>query len=135
MNIKIINTLKNLNKKAIKNGDVPVSCVVLKDDKIISRAYNQRVYKKNPLYHAEILAIMKASKKLGTWNLSDCELYCTLLPCKMCKEAINNAHIKKVYYILDNNKEINSKLEINKININNYKYFEKELKTFFVDKR
>ncbi len=58
--MKIEKEFIKLNKKAIKNGDVPVSCIIIKDGKIISKSYNQREYKKNPLYHSEILAIIKA---------------------------------------------------------------------------
>ena len=57
------NILKILNKKAINNDDVPVSCLIIKDGKIISKAYNKRNKNKNPFDHAEIIAIQKASKK------------------------------------------------------------------------
>ena len=131
--MNICEFLKKLNKKALKNEDVPVSCVIVKNNKIISKSYNQRVKKNNPLAHAEILAIQKASKKLNTYNLSDCELYVTLKPCKMCEEVIKSAKIQKVYYFLDQNKAAN-KINYKKLEDQN-EYFYKELTEFFKDKR
>lgn len=83
-------------KKAAAIGDVPIGCVIVLDDKIIARAYNQRNKKKTTLAHAEILAIQKASKKLQDWRLEDCTMYITLEPCQMCAGAIVQARIPKV---------------------------------------
>lgn len=130
-----INILKKLNNKAKNNGDVPVSCIIVINNLLITQSYNMREKKNNPLFHAEIIAIQKAAKKLGTWNLSDCEMYVTLKPCNMCLEVIKSAKIKKVHYILDNNKTVNYKISLNKINGKFEKYFEEELKNFFIDKR
>lgn len=124
-----------LNKKAIKHNEVPVSCIITKDDKIISKAYNNRITKHDPTAHAEIIAIRKAAKKLKTWNLNECRLYVTLYPCKMCLDVINEARIKEVYYILDNEKEINNNVKITKINSEKNEYFQEELKGFFKNKR
>lgn len=132
---KYINLLKKLNEKAKMNGDVPVSCIIIKDNNIISKGYNRREINNNPIDHAEIIAIRLASKKTKTWNLSGCTLISTLKPCKMCIEVIKAAKIRKVFYILDNNKIINNKLELCKLSTNEYDYFEKELKNFFKDKR
>lgn len=87
--------------KSLKTKDVPVGAIIVKNDKIIAKSHNERVKKNNPLCHAEISAIIKASKKLKKYNLNDCELYVTLKPCSMCEAVINNAKIKKVYYLLD----------------------------------
>lgn len=87
--------------KCLKNNDVPVGAVLVMNDKIIAKSNNMRVKKNNPLYHAEIISIIKASKKLKTYNLNDCELYVTLKPCSMCDAVINIAKIKNVYYLLD----------------------------------
>lgn len=84
--------------KAKEKDEVPVGAVVVKDGKIIARAYNLRESKKQAYAHAEMLAIMKASKKLDTWCLKDCELYVTLEPCMMCIGALNLSHIHHVYY-------------------------------------
>lgn len=124
-----------LNKKAIKHNEVPVSCIITKDDKIISKAYNNKITKHDPTAHAEIIAIRKAAKKLKTWNLNECRLYVTLYPCKMCLNVINEARIKEVYYILDNEKEINNNVKITKINSEKNEYFQEELKGFFKNKR
>ena len=83
-------------KKAAAAGDVPIGCVIVHEDKIIARGYNKRNAKKTTLAHAELLAIAKASKKLGDWRLEDCTLYVTLEPCQMCAGAIIQARIKKV---------------------------------------
>lgn len=124
-----------LNKKAIKHNEVPVSCIITKDDKIISKAYNNKIRKHDPTAHAEIIAIRKAAKKLKTWNLNECKLYVTLYPCKMCLNVINETRIKEVYYILDNEKEINNNVKITKINSEKNEYFQEELKGFFKNKR
>ena len=84
-------------KKAYKKLEVPVGAVIVKDGKIIARAHNQKETKTDTTKHAEILAIQKASKKLESWRLIDCEMYITLEPCSMCAGAIINSRIKKVY--------------------------------------
>ena len=83
-------------KKAALAGDVPIGCVIVKDDKIIARGYNKRNAKKTTLAHAELLAIEKASKRLGDWRLEECTMYITLEPCQMCAGAIVQARIPKV---------------------------------------
>lgn len=85
-------------QKSLKYQDVPVGCVIVKNDNIISKAYNEREKKHNIIKHAEITAISKASKKLGTWHLNDCILYTTLSPCFMCTSVILQSRIKKVVY-------------------------------------
>ena len=84
-------------KKAYEKLEVPVGAVIVKDGKIISRAHNLKETKKDTTKHAEILAIEKASKKLGAWRLLDCEMYVTLEPCSMCAGAMINSRIKKLY--------------------------------------
>ena len=84
-------------QKAYDKLEVPVGCVIVKDDKIIARAHNQKETKCDTTKHAEILAIQKASKKLGAWRLLECEMYVTLEPCSMCAGAIINSRIKKIY--------------------------------------
>ena len=70
--------------------------MIVHEDKIIARAYNQRNKKKTTLAHAELLAIQKASKKLEDWRLEECTMYITLEPCQMCAGAIVQARIPKV---------------------------------------
>lgn len=83
-------------KKAYALKEVPIGCVIVYDNKIIARGYNRRNTDKNTLSHAEILAIKKASKKLGDWRLEDCTLYVTLEPCQMCAGAIVQARVSRV---------------------------------------
>lgn len=84
-------------KKAYDKLEVPVGCVIVKDGRIIARAHNLKETKLDTTKHAEILAIQKASKKLNSWRLIDCEMYVTLEPCTMCAGAIINSRIKKIY--------------------------------------
>ncbi len=83
-------------KKAAVLNEVPIGCVIVKDDVIISRGYNRRNTDHSTLSHAEISAIRKASRKLNDWRLEDCTLYVTLEPCQMCAGAIVQARIKRV---------------------------------------
>ena len=83
-------------KKAWKIEEVPIGCVIVYQGKIIGRGYNRRTTDKNPLAHAEISAIKKASKVMGDWRLEDCTLYVTLEPCQMCAGAIVQARIPEV---------------------------------------
>ena len=91
-------------KKAFDKDETPIGAVIVKDGKIISRAYNMREAKKNVLMHAEIAAIDKACKKLGGWRLCGCDIYVTLEPCPMCAGAIVQARIDNVYFGAYDNK-------------------------------
>ena len=84
-------------EKAYKKLEVPVGAIIVKDGKIIARGYNQKETKTDTTKHAEIIAIQKASKKLQSWRLIDCEMYVTLEPCSMCAGALINARIRKLY--------------------------------------
>ena len=84
-------------KKAYKKLEIPVGAVIVKNGEIIAKAYNIKEEKKDTTKHAEILAIQRASKKLGTWRLNECEMYVTLEPCPMCAGAIIQARLKKIY--------------------------------------
>ena len=85
-------------KKAYEKLEIPVGCVIVKDNKIIARGHNLKETKFDTTKHAEIIAIQKASKKLKSWRLSECEMYVTLEPCSMCAGAIINSRIKRLYY-------------------------------------
>lgn len=87
-----------LAKKAAGKDEVPVGALIVREGRIISRAYNQRETKKSPTAHAELLAIEKAAGKLGGWRLPGCTLYVTLEPCPMCAGAIVNARIPTVVF-------------------------------------
>lgn len=83
---------------AAQLGEIPVGAVVVKGDQVIGRGYNRREIDSSATAHAEVLAIEDACKHLGTWRLTDCELYVTLEPCPMCAGAIINARIRRVIY-------------------------------------
>ena len=83
-------------KKAAALDEVPIGCVIVHEGQIIARGYNRRNTDKNTLSHAELLAIRKASKKLGDWRLEGCTLYVTLEPCQMCAGAIIQARVDRV---------------------------------------
>ena len=116
-------------KKAIKAAkdsgtDVPVGAVIVKNDEIISTAFNEREKNNDITAHAEIIAIKKASEKIGSWRLSDCDLYVTLEPCPMCAWAILQSRINNVYFGSYDNKygAFGSKINLiqysdNKINV------------------
>ena len=95
-NEKYMREAVKLAKKAYENGDVPIGCVIVYEDKIIGRGYNRRNKDKTTLAHAEILAIKKASKFMGDWRLEGCRMYVTLEPCQMCAGAILQARIPEV---------------------------------------
>lgn len=84
-------------RKAYQKLEIPVGVVIVKDNKIIARAHNQKEEKNSPIKHAEVTAIERACKKLENWRLNDCEMYVTLEPCPMCAGAIVNARMKKIY--------------------------------------
>lgn len=83
-------------KKAARIEETPIGCVIVNDGRIIARGYNQRNKRKNPLAHAELDAIKKASKVLGDWRLEGCTMYVTLEPCPMCAGALVQARIDRV---------------------------------------
>lgn len=134
-------------EKAYKKLEVPVGAIIVKNGKIIARAHNQKEEKKDTTKHAEILAIQKASKKLQSWRLIDCEMYVTLEPCSMCAGAIINSRIKKIYIgandektgaagsvlNLFNDYKFNHKVEVEKELLK--KECEKILKEFFKELR
>ena len=84
-------------KKAYEKLEIPVGAVIVKEGKIIARAHNLKESKHDTTKHAVILAIQKASKKLESWRLIDCDMYVTLEPCSMCAGALINARIRKLY--------------------------------------
>ncbi len=87
-----------LAKKASSLGEVPIGAVVVLDGKIIGRGYNLRTKLQMATAHAEIRAIDRACKKLGSWRLEGAEIYVTLEPCPMCMGAILNSRIGRVYF-------------------------------------
>ena len=123
--------IKLLNK--CDKIDIPVSCLIVRNNKIISKAYNNKYKKNNIIGHAEINAIIKASKKLHRSNLNDCIMYVTLKPCKMCQSIIQESRMKKVFYYIENDKNIND--TVNYIKLENNDLFKNKILNFFKDKR
>lgn len=85
-------------EKAFDQDEVPIGCVIVKDDQIIAQSYNKREIEQQSIAHAEILAIQEACKKVGSWRLENCDLYVTLEPCPMCSGAIIQSRIRAVYF-------------------------------------
>lgn len=83
---------------AFEIDEVPVGCVIVKDDKIIARGHNLRETTQQSIKHAEIVAIEAACEALGSWRLEDCDLYVTMEPCPMCAGAILQSRIANVIY-------------------------------------
>ena len=85
-------------EKAAAEDEVPIGAVIVKDGKVIARAHNQKEKRNCALCHAEMLAMEKATKKVGNWWLEGCTLYVTLEPCAMCAGAIMNSRLDRVVY-------------------------------------
>ncbi|MBD3271514.1 MAG: tRNA adenosine(34) deaminase TadA [Elusimicrobia bacterium] len=85
-------------RKALKNNEVPVGAVVVKNNRIIARAYNQNIRFNDPSAHAEIIALKKTGKHLKNHRLHGCTVYVTIEPCVMCAGAMVHARIKKVVF-------------------------------------
>lgn len=102
MNEYYMNVAIKEAKKAYKYEEVPVGAVIVKNNKIISKAYNKKEKTKNVTKHAEIIAISKACEKIKNWRLDDCEIYVTMEPCMMCSGAIQQSRIKKIVYGIKN---------------------------------
>ena len=130
-----------LAKKAYKKGEVPVGCIIVKENKIIAKAYNNKENRNNPLGHAEIIAITKATKKIKNWRLDECDIYVTLQPCNMCFFALKESRIKKIYYgAKDNKQSLDYLKKTDERLLENMKYMPHKLssqiiKKFFKSKR
>lgn len=85
-------------KIAYKLDEIPVGCAIFRGDELIACGYNEKEKENDAIMHAEIVAISRACRKLGSWRLDGCSLYVTLEPCMMCVGAIMESRIKNVYY-------------------------------------
>ncbi|HET7887391.1 MAG TPA: nucleoside deaminase [Bradyrhizobium sp.] len=85
-------------ENAAKSGEVPIGCVVVRDEQVIATAGNRTLTDRDPTAHAEILAIRQAAHAIGSERLTDCDLYVTLEPCTMCAGAISFARIRRLYF-------------------------------------
>jgi tRNA(adenine34) deaminase len=88
----------SLAETAKSLGEVPVGALIVKDNSIMSTGFNTRELACDPLGHAEMSAIMAATRSLGSWRLNDCSLYVTLEPCLMCAGALYQSRISKVFF-------------------------------------
>lgn len=87
-----------LAKQAFAQGEVPVGALVVKDNKVIGRGFNQPIYTSDPTAHAEIVALRDAAITVQNYRLSDCSLYVTIEPCAMCVGAMVHARIQRVIF-------------------------------------
>ena len=134
-------------KIAYTKKEVPVGCVIVIGDEIVARGHNKRKSSSSVISHAEIIAIEKASAKLGRWILDDATIYITLEPCIMCTGAIFQARFKRVVFAASEPKfgALGSLININKIEGINHKleitsgikgeYVSDLMKKFFSDLR
>ena len=132
---------------AAKEDEVPIGCVIVRNNEVIARTHNQKVKSNDATKHAEILSINMATKHIGSWYLDECDMYVTLEPCMMCTGAIINSRVRKVYFATDDPKGgcFISNIKINDIpSLNHYPEYEcgllqdeaaQLLKDFFKNKR
>ena len=83
---------------AEENGDVPIGAVIVYQNQVIGRAYNQREQLKDPTAHAEIVALTQAASFVGSWRLHGCTIYVTLEPCPMCAGALVLGRLDRLVY-------------------------------------
>ena len=89
---------------AEENGDVPIGCVIVCENRVIAKAYNQREQLSDPTAHAEIIALTQAAEFIGNWRLHGCTIYVTLEPCCMCAGALVLARMDRLVYGCDDPK-------------------------------
>lgn len=132
---KVLDLLLKNAEKAYKKGEIPVSAVILdQSGKIISYSNNDRQRKCNVLGHAEINAILKAEKKIQDWRLDGYCMIVTLEPCNMCSVIIKESRLDKVYYFLPKkNDDISWEININKVQIKEYKEYTSKFKQLLTD--
>ena len=85
-------------QKAYAAEEVPVGAVIVREGKIIARAYNQVELLRDATAHAEMLALTEAEAAIGDWRLIDCDLYVTKEPCAMCAAAVVHTRIRRVIF-------------------------------------
>lgn len=83
---------------AEENGDVPIGAIIIHENRIIAKAYNQRQQLNDPTAHAEIIALTQAAEAVGSWRLHGCTIYVTLEPCPMCAGALVLARIDRLVF-------------------------------------
>ena len=133
MENKYCKILYDLALKAYKKYEIPVSALIVCNDKIVAKAFNKKNINNNSLLHAEIICLQKAYKKLKRWNLNDCVMYISLEPCDMCKLLIEESRINKVFYILNKGSKTNKykKTQYEQMYASNLEQFEKLMQKMF----
>jgi len=91
-------------EKALEENEVPIGAVVVKDNRIIGRGYNQVERLKDATAHAEMIALTAAANHISNWRLSECSIYVTLEPCIMCTGALLASRIKELYFSIFDSK-------------------------------
>lgn len=102
MNLKYLDIAIEEAKQAFLEGEVPVGCVIVKDNVIIAQTHNKKEQDNCATRHAEILAVEKASSVLNNWRLDGCDVYVTLEPCPMCASALKQARVNHIFCGLSN---------------------------------
>ena len=102
MNKKYFDLAFEAAEKAFQENEVPIGAVIVRNDEVLSVAYNKKESDQCCISHAEMLAIKEASSKRNNWRLDDCDIYVTLDPCPMCASALKQCRIKNVYSGLNN---------------------------------
>jgi len=87
-----------LAREAARLGEVPVGAVAVKDGEVVGEAFNRREVDRDPLAHAELLALGQAARRLGAWRLTGVTLYVTLEPCAMCAGALVQARVTRLVF-------------------------------------
>jgi tRNA(adenine34) deaminase len=84
-------------RKAYEKDETPIGAVIVRDGRIIARAHNEKELKNDSTMHAEMTAIRKAGRRLGSWRLNGCDMYVTLEPCAMCAGALIQSRIRRLF--------------------------------------
>ncbi|HYN20688.1 MAG TPA: tRNA adenosine(34) deaminase TadA [Thermoanaerobaculia bacterium] len=91
-------------RRAAAIGEVPIGAVIVREGEAIGRGYNRREIDRDPLAHAEILAIRQAAERIGGWRLTECTMYVTLEPCAMCAGALVNSRVERLVWAAPDHK-------------------------------
>ena len=137
MDEKILNELYKETLKAYKKNEIPVGAVIIKNNKIVAKAHNNRQNSHSVLGHAEIQAIIKAEKKTKDWRLNGYTMLVNLEPCELCQRVIKESRIDKVFYILKskNNTKIIANLKQTNVCNNWLIKFQQLMDNFFSNLR
>lgn len=102
MDLKYMDMAIEEARKAFEEDEVPIGCVIVKNNQILALTHNRKEQMNSATKHAEILAIEEASSKLNNWRLDGCDVYITLEPCPMCASALKQARVSHIFCGLSN---------------------------------